>query len=124
MINFTTRSVIALVWDGQVEAIRALMVAKRTVRAQRIQTNCQARALGETGCLPGERCDREGHSVVVVVVDDERFLTAFRMSGQGAVSETAPPAVRARSCTCHPKTAFTGSGWLPGVPRPCPGRAG
>jgi len=35
--------------DGQVEAIRALMVAKRTARAQRTQTNCQARALIITG---------------------------------------------------------------------------
>jgi len=35
--------------DGQVEAIRALMVAKRTARAQRTQTICQARALILTG---------------------------------------------------------------------------
>ena len=35
--------------DGQVEAIRALMVAKRTARAQRTQTNGQARALIITG---------------------------------------------------------------------------
>jgi len=35
--------------DGQVEAIRALMVAKRTARAQRTQTICQARALIITG---------------------------------------------------------------------------
>ena len=35
--------------DGQVEAIRALMVAKRTARAQRTQTNVQARALIITG---------------------------------------------------------------------------
>jgi len=35
--------------DGQVEAIRALMVAKRTARAQRTQTICQARALLITG---------------------------------------------------------------------------
>lgn len=31
--------------DGQVEAIRALMVAKRTARSERIQTINQARAL-------------------------------------------------------------------------------
>jgi transposase len=35
--------------DGQVEAIRALMVAKRTARAQRTQTICQARSLIITG---------------------------------------------------------------------------
>ena len=35
--------------DGQVEAIRALMVAKRTARAQRTQTINQARALIITG---------------------------------------------------------------------------
>ena len=35
--------------DGQVEAIRALMVAKRTARAQRTQTSSQARALIITG---------------------------------------------------------------------------
>jgi transposase len=35
--------------DGQVEAIRALMLAKRTARAQRTQTICQARALIITG---------------------------------------------------------------------------
>jgi transposase len=35
--------------DGQVEAIRALMVAKRTARAQRTQAICQARALILTG---------------------------------------------------------------------------
>jgi transposase len=35
--------------DGQVEAIRALMVAKRTARAQRTQTINQARALIVTG---------------------------------------------------------------------------
>jgi transposase len=35
--------------DGQVEAIRALMVAKRTARAQRTQTINQARALILTG---------------------------------------------------------------------------
>jgi hypothetical protein len=35
--------------DGQVEAIRALMVAKRTARAQRTQTINQARALLTTG---------------------------------------------------------------------------
>jgi transposase len=35
--------------DGEVEAIRALMVAKRTARAQRTQTICQARALIITG---------------------------------------------------------------------------
>ena len=35
--------------DGQVEAIRALMVAKRTARAQRTQTINQARALIMTG---------------------------------------------------------------------------
>jgi transposase len=35
--------------DGQVEAIRALMVAKRAARAQRTQTNGQARALIITG---------------------------------------------------------------------------
>jgi transposase len=35
--------------DGQVEAIRALMVAKRTARSERIQTINQARALIVTG---------------------------------------------------------------------------
>jgi transposase len=35
--------------DGQVEAIRALMVAKRTARAERVQTINQARALVLTG---------------------------------------------------------------------------
>jgi transposase len=35
--------------DGQVEAIRALMVAKRTARAQRTQTINQARSLILTG---------------------------------------------------------------------------
>jgi hypothetical protein len=35
--------------DGQAGAIRALMVAKRTARAQRTQTICQARALIITG---------------------------------------------------------------------------
>jgi transposase len=35
--------------DGQVEAIRALMVAKRTARSERIQTINQARALVLTG---------------------------------------------------------------------------
>src|SRR5262249_31642540 len=35
--------------DGQVEAIRALMVAKRTARSERIQTSSQARALVLTG---------------------------------------------------------------------------
>jgi len=35
--------------DGQVEAIRALMVAKRAARAQRTQTINQARALILTG---------------------------------------------------------------------------
>src|SRR5499427_10344143 len=35
--------------DGEVEAIRALMVAKRTARAQRTQTINQARALVVTG---------------------------------------------------------------------------
>jgi transposase len=35
--------------DGQVEAIRALMVAKRTARSERIQTINQARALVVTG---------------------------------------------------------------------------
>src|SRR5438067_7553630 len=35
--------------DGQVEAIRALMVAKRTARSERVQTNGQARALVLTG---------------------------------------------------------------------------
>jgi hypothetical protein len=35
--------------DGQVEAIRALMVAKRTARAERTQTINQARALVLTG---------------------------------------------------------------------------
>src|SRR5262249_41651295 len=35
--------------DGQVEAIRALMVAKRTARSQRIQTINQARSLIITG---------------------------------------------------------------------------
>jgi transposase len=35
--------------DGQVEAIRALMVAKRTARSERIQTISQARALIVTG---------------------------------------------------------------------------
>jgi transposase len=35
--------------DGQVEAIRALMVAKRTARAERTQTICQARSLIITG---------------------------------------------------------------------------
>jgi transposase len=35
--------------DGQVEAIRALMVAKRTAKAERTQTICQARSLIITG---------------------------------------------------------------------------
>src|SRR5262249_1146889 len=35
--------------DGQVEAIRALMVARRTARSERIQTINQARALVVTG---------------------------------------------------------------------------
>ena len=35
--------------DGVVEAIRALMVAKRTARSERIQTNGQARSLIVTG---------------------------------------------------------------------------
>src|SRR6516164_10350242 len=35
--------------DGQVEAIRALMVAKRSARAERVQTINQARALIVTG---------------------------------------------------------------------------
>ena len=35
--------------DGAVEAIRALMVAKRSARSERVQTNGQARALVLTG---------------------------------------------------------------------------
>jgi hypothetical protein len=35
--------------DGAVEAIRALMVAKRSARSERTQANCQARALIVTG---------------------------------------------------------------------------
>jgi hypothetical protein len=35
--------------DGAVEAIRALMVAKRSARNERIQASCQARALIVTG---------------------------------------------------------------------------
>ena len=42
--------------DGAVEAIRALMVAKRSARNERTQANGQARALIVTGrmtCGPG-----------------------------------------------------------------------
>jgi transposase len=45
--------------DGQVEAIRALMVAKRTARSERIQTINQARSLIVTG--PEDLRARFGH---------------------------------------------------------------
>ena len=45
--------------DGQVEAIRALMVAKRTARSERIQTINQARSLIVTG--PDDLRARFGH---------------------------------------------------------------
>jgi transposase len=54
--------------DGQVEAIRALMVAKRTARAQRTQTINQARALILTG--PDDiRARFTGHGPADLVAD-------------------------------------------------------
>jgi transposase len=54
--------------DGQVEAIRALMVAKRTARAQRTQTINQARALIITG--PDDIRSRfTGHSPADLVAE-------------------------------------------------------
>jgi len=52
--------------DGAVEAIRALMVAKRSARAERAQTVNQARALILTG--PDELRDRfAGHTAAALV---------------------------------------------------------
>ena len=44
--------------DGAVEAVRALMVAKRSARSERTQAINQARALIVTG---PESCEHEGH---------------------------------------------------------------
>jgi transposase len=52
--------------DGQVEAVRALMVAKRTARSERVQTINQARSLIVTG--PDDlRARFAGHSADVLV---------------------------------------------------------
>jgi transposase len=52
--------------DGAVEAIRALMVAKRSARHERTQANCQARALIITG--PDElRARFAGHAPAALV---------------------------------------------------------
>jgi transposase len=54
--------------DGTVEAIRALMVAKRSARSERIQTINQARALVLTG--PGDlRARFAGHTVTALVAE-------------------------------------------------------
>ena len=54
--------------DGQVEAIRALMVAKRTARAERVQTINQARALVLTG--PDDiRARFAGHATGALVAE-------------------------------------------------------
>jgi len=54
--------------DGQVEAIRALMVAKRTARSERIQTINQARSLIVTG--PDDlRARFAGHSADGLVAE-------------------------------------------------------
>jgi hypothetical protein len=54
--------------DGQVEAIRALMVAKRTARAERVQTINQARALVLTG--PDDiRARFAGHATDALVAE-------------------------------------------------------
>jgi transposase len=73
--------------DGAVEAIRALMVAKRSARSERVQTNGQARSLIVTG--PDDlRAVRRSHG---------------RRPGQRAGRAAAP----ARRCCrlCHPHRA-------------------
>ena len=70
--------------DGAVEAIRALMVAKRSARAERTQANGQARALIVTG--PDElRARFAGHSPAQLV----EAIAALR-SRPGDVPATRP----------------------------------
>ncbi len=79
--------------DGQVEAIRALMVAKRTARAQGTQTICQARALIITG-PNGIRIRFTGQPPAVLVAElaalrprpGARF-TGLRGSDRGAIGQ-------------------------------------
>jgi hypothetical protein len=55
--------------------------------------NCAERScdLGQARSWPGERRDREAHRVVVVMLDHEGFLAAFRVPGQRAVGEATAP---------------------------------
>jgi transposase len=80
--------------DGQVEAIRALMVAKRTARSERIQTINQARALIVTG--PEDLPARFAHHAAG---DPVAELAALR------------PATAARSGTtpCYPCASWGGA---------------
>jgi len=76
--------------DGAVEAIRALMVAKRSAAAERTQTNGQARALVLTG--PEDlRARFTGHTVAALVAE----LASLR---PGLAARSAmPPASRCAS---------------------------
>jgi hypothetical protein len=58
--------------DGAVEAIRALMVAKRSARAERTQTVNQARALIVTG--PDELRDRFARHTTAALVGEAAAL--------------------------------------------------
>src|SRR5438034_5716514 len=116
--------------DGQVEAIRALMVAKRTARAQRTQTINQARALLITG-PDGIRTRFTGQTPAGLVAElavlrprpaslvRYHTLLALRELGRraqfldgqlGRLDELIVPLVTARAPDC---SACTGSGRTP-----------
>ena len=72
--------------DGAVEAIRALMVAKRSARSERIQTLNQARALILTG-PEGLRARFARHTVAALVAQ----TAALRPRPGDVVGGTDPP---------------------------------
>jgi transposase len=89
--------------DGQVEAIRALMVAKRTARSERIQTINQARALVLTA--PDDiRVRFTGHATDPLVAE----LATLRP--RPAMWSVTPPASRCASWASAPSSSTASSG--------------